>query len=432
MPSKIIYIIISIFSIFYIKNYIVSFLGKSENKKIICSLCYLIYSIIISIINLTSNINIINLIGKILAIFIITLNYKSNMRKRIFFTCFFSLFTFLIKLITKLSLIFYLNILELQKLYHYKLLIVVITTMILHSISLVVYKLSNSEIIEKFRIGEWISIILIPSFSLYLMIFFINYKEIITLKEIFIITIILTINIIVFNLYNNLLIILHNYKSKLVDFKYQKDYYYNQCNYMKQTIESTKSFNHDIKNHLLMILGFIKNGKIQEAEQYIYSITRQNLKLKFIYSDSGNIVIDSIINFKFNELKNNNLSIYTDISVPEDLFIEACDITSIIGNLIDNAKEAVNKINNEQCIIDLSIYFDKGRLFITLKNTFDSKLLTNNKKLLSKKIDKHNHGYGLQIIKKIVEKYNGYFQYNYNKNIFTVNIMLYTKKFGNI
>lgn len=94
---------------------------------------------------------------------------------------------------------------------------------------------------------------------------------------------------------------------------------------MEASAESTRAFRHDIKNHLLTISDFIKSNRCKQAEEYIYTIVGEKLKNQNTFSDTGNIAIDSVINFKLNEALNKDIMIEAAIDVPDNLLLEPSD-----------------------------------------------------------------------------------------------------------
>lgn len=154
--------------------------------------------------------------------------------------------------------------------------------------------------------------------------------------------------------------------------------------------------------------------------------------MQFPHRNQRNVAIDSVINFKLNEAESNGIAIETDIDVPNNLLLDPSDITSVMGNLIDNAITAAKQLEKEKRKISVSIYYDRGRLFIKIKNTFDGKLIRNNGKLVTRKTNKNDHGYGLKNIEKTMEKYDGYIEYDTEDELFKVTAMMYIKSAVNV
>lgn len=72
-------------------------------------------------------------------------------------------------------------------------------------------------------------------------------------------------------------------------------------------------------------------------------------KGKVIYSTSGNTIIDGLVNYKLQSVASENIKVETEIVVPEQLNIDIADLVTLLGNLLDNALEALKKLigNNE-------------------------------------------------------------------------------------
>lgn len=73
-----------------------------------------------------------------------------------------------------------------------------------------------------------------------------------------------------------------------------------------------------------------------EAKEYILGLAGVVNSGKQ-FSETRNLAIDSIINYKLNKGRENNTEITLNISIPRDLKTEASDMVIILGNLLYNA-----------------------------------------------------------------------------------------------
>ena len=67
---------------------------------------------------------------------------------------------------------------------------------------------------------------------------------------------------------------------------------------MQNAVEDTRRFHHDISNHFSIVETFLEDHKTNEASQYLQELIQKEEKKSVLYSTSGNIVVDSIINYK--------------------------------------------------------------------------------------------------------------------------------------
>lgn len=424
MVFKLMYVVTYFFGMFYINNYMSTFLGTPKKPKWVYYLSYLLYPSIVCTLYFIINIPILNLIGNLVAIWLISLNYDTSMLKKILFSVFLYIFMMLVEVGTAFST-GYLGVSVFEKGTYSDTFGLIAVAMILYTISLICKKIQKNKKDGRVKIGEWIAVLLIPVLSLGLILILVESENIVRLQGVMAIVAIFAINIIVFYLYEGLQ---ESYKSRLAAaiFLQEKEFYYNQCRYMEASAESARSFRHDIRNHLFTISEIIKNGNTEQAQTYIYTIVNEKLYSEASFSDTGNIAIDSIINYKLNEARNNDINIQANISVPNNLLLDATDITAVVGNLIDNSIEACMLIEIEKRQIDVNICYEKGVLFIGIKNTFNGEFEENGK-LITKKIDKLNHGYGLKNVEKTLEKYDGYMEADHDNCWFNVSAMMYVK-----
>ncbi|MCL2719605.1 MAG: GHKL domain-containing protein [Lachnospiraceae bacterium] len=205
----------------------------------------------------------------------------------------------------------------------------------------------------------------------------------------------------------------------------EKEYYYTQCQLMQESAEQIKAVRHDMKIHLATLKDFTACASTEDIRGYLDSLVVDIGKSE-VYSNTGNIAFDSIINYKLRNAKSDNIILDLNAAVPPELNVEVADIVTILGNLLDNALEAV--ANTSEKYIKLDIKFSKGGLFVKIENPFDGEVIYNEDKtdntIVSSKIG-NEHGYGLKNIKQSVEKYNGHTKITHTDNIFSIGIFLY-------
>jgi sensor histidine kinase regulating citrate/malate metabolism len=89
-------------------------------------------------------------------------------------------------------------------------------------------------------------------------------------------------------------------------------------------------------------------------------------------------------------------------------FMTTGDICSLFGNAVENAIEAVSKLDNpEDRIISFQVREKSGMLVITVDNYYSGTLRVENGLPKSTKGDDDNHGFGMKSIRLVAEKYGG-------------------------
>ncbi len=261
----------------------------------------------------------------------------------------------------------------------------------------------------------WISIIVVPSGSLTLLLNNLSAHTdpvIILMDSI----IILGINILWFYTYDR---ISHLSKLEIENYmmEQQNKSYEKQLLIMKDSEEATRALRHDLKNHLTALDALSQEGA---AAKYAQSLAQQLQDTQSL-SNTGLLALDSLINYKLSPLAT-DIKLTYDVHISPDLPIEDFDLIIILGNLIDNALEALEKIDDGQKELSLLINYDKGRLIIQLKNSYIGEL---NKTLYTTKTNKQYHGIGLKNVKSVVQKYRGTLDITFSNSIFTAEVILY-------
>lgn len=165
--------------------------------------------------------------------------------------------------------------------------------------------------------------------------------------------------------------------------------------------EKLKAVYHDMKNHLLIL----ENKENTEETQAMAKKLREQIEDYENYIHTGNDFLDVIIKDKTEVAKEKNIDFNVMIDFKDIECIEPLDISTIFGNGIDNAIEAVEKLPKEKRVICLKAGKINEFLSIVIENNYNPEIKLENKKTTKK--DKFFHGYGIQNIKNAVEKYNG-------------------------
>lgn len=174
---------------------------------------------------------------------------------------------------------------------------------------------------------------------------------------------------------------------------------------MIQSYKDLTVFRHDMKNRMLTIYTMIQQGMNNECLNYIGKLINE-MKRPKKYFETGNPVLDAILTEKKTESNYKNITFKTKLEIPRQLNIKDDDWITIIGNLIDNAIEATEKIKSSSREISIILVYRHRILFIHIENTVESSYA--DFKVTSKR-NSMQHGYGLLSIRKALKNYQGNF-----------------------
>lgn len=191
---------------------------------------------------------------------------------------------------------------------------------------------------------------------------------------------------------------------------------YNDANAIWSNVRKVQ---HDIKQHLTVISGYIRDNQVDECEEYLHKLLPTVDQMgKLIKSD--NAILDYLINSKLCALENTQVVISGSVGSLSD--IRDADLACLMGNILDNAIEAIENVEEKR--IELLFSMQNSNRVIICKNTIEHSVLENNKELKSTKRDGRSHGFGHKIIAKIVSDYHGMVDYFEEFDMFGVQIVL--------
>lgn len=217
--------------------------------------------------------------------------------------------------------------------------------------------------------------------------------------------------------------VLSNRQNKeLQSFMYmQKEQY----DYQLQQSVAIRRFKHDLTNHIGVLRELMNQKKLEEARGYIDTIwnIQDEFELKIHTGDS---FLDVIMNYYLYIATKENIKFTVSGKVTAITYIEMFDITTLMGNVLQNAIEATKKTNVPKIRVELIEH--KNEIFIAVSNSVVEKVNTNNNYLKTSKKDKANHGFGFKNIIATVEKYQGeYYMDSFVENgeqIFKISIAI--------
>jgi len=183
-----------------------------------------------------------------------------------------------------------------------------------------------------------------------------------------------------------------------------------------------RGWRHDYKNHIQTLKAYMAFGEHKKVNEYLDRLDKDLTSVDRVIK-TGNIMVDAILNSKISLAYSKEIAVNAKATVPKNLNITDIDLCVIIGNLLDNAIEACESIENGEKFIRIFVGMKNTQLYMVFTNTAPGKKLSKSGNIFqSRKGD--NHGFGLMRIDKTVEKYGGYIDRNSEDGAFTTEILL--------
>lgn len=206
----------------------------------------------------------------------------------------------------------------------------------------------------------------------------------------------------------------------------QHKYHIRYAENVKTQYNEIRSIRHDIKQHFSTVAALQQAGKHQEAIEYIRKCSESISNMEILI-DVGNDFVNAILNSKMSLAKEHGIKIIcgspSKITGAEDI-----DLCNLLGNMLDNAIESCDNSSLDTKFINISLMSDKYKLIVSVSNSIDESVLTNNPMLLTNKHRAEYHGFGVKTIRSVAEKYNGSVDFFEEDEQFHCRVLMYKKQ----
>lgn len=188
----------------------------------------------------------------------------------------------------------------------------------------------------------------------------------------------------------------------------------------KGKYEQSISILHDVSKHIRSIEALYQSGKTEEALAYtkeIDGILKPLLPIRY----SDNPMFDILQTDKKHTMEKLEISFQCELKDVMLGFMDSIDVTTLFGNLLDNAIEACRQCSSMPYIF-LKIENRYDMLAIRVENTVEHAVCLIDEKPVHP--GQHSTGIGTLNIIHCVEKYGGSILYKNNPGSFICNILL--------
>ena len=189
---------------------------------------------------------------------------------------------------------------------------------------------------------------------------------------------------------------------------------------IEENLKELHSLRHDIKNHLIIIDGYAEQKNFEKIHSYIERIGETFVSASLF--DTTSDTISAILNEKYQIAKGRQIDCQIHFKFSY-IHIDDFSITTILGNLLDNAITAATKCKDGWIHIDL--YQSDSYLNISIENNHMESIIKKRGEYISTKGEKNLlHGIGLKNVYSTVEALGGTIDISHTSDTFCVHILV--------
>jgi len=185
--------------------------------------------------------------------------------------------------------------------------------------------------------------------------------------------------------------------------------------------QNVRKLKHDMKNHMMVLTSYLNSNDYEAAKAYTSEIL-DKLNAMHSYIETGNSLMNHILNEKLELARNLGISVQAEIETLSFASMRSIDFSALLTNLLDNAIEASQKETAPE--LRIRIAAERGYYTIRVKNRITTSVLDTNPELASSKQEKELHGLGISQIKEIVVHYGGMYDFYEEDGFFCAGVFI--------
>ena len=218
--------------------------------------------------------------------------------------------------------------------------------------------------------------------------------------------------------------LLYQKNLELTEENRQKLFEKQQYELISNTNQMLRTWKHDFHHYISALQAMTESRQWEQIQEYLHEISHELEKGSWLVR-TGNSVIDAVLSSKLPRIQQCGIAFTHSIFLPESLPLDNLELTSLLGNLLDNAIDACEKLEKTQeKYIRLEIKPYNQFLFFDISNSSSGnhRFDVSNELISTKK--EIGHGIGLKRIKQIVSDASGFLTLAPEKDSFHVNIVI--------
>lgn len=188
---------------------------------------------------------------------------------------------------------------------------------------------------------------------------------------------------------------------------------------LTEQYEQVRVMRHDISNHVHTIQILLNENNTGAAREYAAETMEKNT-FRSSLGACENPIADAFLFSRAEEAKARGIRVETDVRLPYQLGIANTDLITAMGNLLDNAVEAVLLLPEAERFIRISAGVKNNFLVLRVENSVSPA----STKKRSRRIEGLERGLGSRILEELARQYQGTFSAGREGDLYRATITL--------
>lgn len=199
-----------------------------------------------------------------------------------------------------------------------------------------------------------------------------------------------------------------------------------QLSHMNDRIREARQVKHNLRQHIQTLQVLADTGDLKGLRNYLDQMSKHN----FTSSDNPmqyceHVALNAVLVYYCDRARRLGVTVDVKAAVPARIGINNADLCAIVGNLMENAVEALQSQDSQERWLKVRIRLDdwnQRTLFITVDNSYGNAITRNDGHFISTKHD--GEGVGTASICNIAQRNHGTASFEYDDSTFQASVML--------
>lgn len=198
---------------------------------------------------------------------------------------------------------------------------------------------------------------------------------------------------------------------------------------VKSHLLQVGSLKHEIVRHFAALQTFLKDGRHEQAQNYLDQCVGQAAAVAEV-AHHDHFLVNAVVRKLAQKAAELNVKLELNLK-PCRIGVSDPDLYSLLNNILENALEACEAMpEDSKRMIRLTLARKEPYLYITCVNSKGGNIICGDEELKTTKPDPSEHGFGLWTVKRIVTRYDGIMDVEYDETSFTIALALKDRQQG--
>jgi signal transduction histidine kinase len=189
-----------------------------------------------------------------------------------------------------------------------------------------------------------------------------------------------------------------------------------------------RDMRHDLRHQIRVLTSYGEAGDLDSLKKYLQTLSN-DLDQTVTIDYCRNYAVNSIVSYYVPIAESEGVSVDVRLDIPEDTGrVPAADLCVIVGNLLENAIEALRRMDSDDKYIKARSRIANGTLSVIVENNFDGIWTQEGVSYISRKTSEgaEREGIGISSVKTVCEKYGGLVQIENSDQVWRVSAIIET------